>query len=320
MNGRGFLYGLVIAIMLPMLNYQVADAQKVRIAPCVRSNPSYTLPFYAAEEKNLWSKNGIEGEWVPMRAGAAMARAMAAGALDAGICAPLGAIRAIARGVPEVIVADLQSPQDWGIFVLANSRIKGKAALKGTKIGISRMGGSAHAYGIAVAKALGMEKDIKWVAAGGAREEIAALKAGAHDGIIFSYYGMGMLMFKGEVRDVLRIHDYLPKEWMDLGLFARIEFADKSPDSLKKTLKGLFEANGFVMDNADWTVEKLKKEYKYSEGLARRIHKDVLRYGREPKLNLKAVANVRAFMIDAGILAKDKAPPLNKLATTEFVK
>ena len=168
MKGRVFRYGLLIAmVMLAIFDYRVAEAQKVRIAPCVRSNPSYTLPFFAAEEKNLWSKNGVEAEWLPMRAGAAMIQAIAAGALDMGICAPLGGILAISRGVPEVIVADLQSPQDWGIFVLSKSPIKGSADLNGAKIGVSRLGGSAHAYGIAVAKALGMEKDIKWVAAGG---------------------------------------------------------------------------------------------------------------------------------------------------------
>lgn len=320
MNSKRWLWVLAFVILASILHYQVASAQKVRIAPSVKVNPSYNLPLFAAEEGNIWRKNGVEAEWVAIRAGAAMDRAMAARALDMGISAPLGHIRAIAQGVPEVIIADYQSPQVWYIFVRADSRIRRPNDLKGTKVGVSRFGGSAHAYGIAVAKALGLEKDIKWVAAGGAREELAALRAGTHDGIIFSYYGMAKLMFKGEVRGVVRIHDHLPKEWVDLAILARRDFAGKSPDMVRRVLKGLFQASAFVMRNADWTTQKLKQHYGYPEELGRQVHRDALRYGREPKLNKKAVENVRNFLIEAGILSKEKVPPIDKLITTKFVR
>ncbi len=197
MNKRIFLSALVLTIVGVMLNYPFAAAQKVRIAPCVKANPSYNLPFYAAEERNIWKKNGIDGEWVGIKGGAAMARAMAAGALDMGICGPLGGIRAIARGVPEVIIADYQSPQVWYIFVRGDSRIKGPKDLKGARIGVSRLGGTAHAYGMVIAKSLGLEKDISWQGAGGTQEQIATLKAGVNDGMIASFYTMVALKFKG---------------------------------------------------------------------------------------------------------------------------
>ncbi|MEE8449866.1 MAG: ABC transporter substrate-binding protein [Thermodesulfobacteriota bacterium] len=321
MEKRRFLSALVLIILGGMLHYQLASAQKVRIAPCVKSNPSYNLPFFAAEERDLWKKNGIEAEWIAIKGGSAMARAFASRALDMGICGPLGGIRAISRGVPMLIIADFQSPQDVYVWVLTGSPIKKPMDLKGTKIGQTRLGGTFHAYGIWVAKALGLEKDIKFVGAGGSVAMQAGLQSGIYDAIVSSFYSSAApLKFSGRGRPVLRVQDYLPKEWMNLAVFSRRDFADKKPDQVRGALKGLFEAAAFVMKNADWSVQIFKKHFGYPEKGARQVHRDTLRYGRRPTITRKAVENARNFLIEAGLIPKKKAPPLDKLYTTRFVR
>lgn len=320
MDSRRFLFGFLFVILGSMLNYQVAFAQKVKVGPCVKAAPSYSMAFFASEEGNYWAKNGLDAEWVGIRGGAAMARAMAARALHIGVCAPLGQIRAIARGVPELIMADFQSPQYFYLWVRSDSRIKRPMDLKGTKIGVTRLGGSVHAFGMAIAKALGLEKDIKWVAAGGAREEVAALRAGIDDGIIFGYGGMATLRFKGEVREVIKVNDYLPRPWIDLAIFGQREFLNKNPDQARKALKALFQASAFVMRNANWAVKILKEQYRYPEALARQFHRDNLIYGKQPKISRKAVENARDFLTDFGVIPKEKAPSVDDLYSNKFLQ
>lgn len=291
---------------------------KLRFGLSARANPSYVLPFLAAEEKGFWKRNELDTEFIPFDAGAALFRAMAAGALDMALGGVLSDVQAIIRGVPVILVTDLKSPQDFYIYVRADSKIRGPADLKGARIGVTRFGGLVHAYALAIAKSLGLERDIKFVTAGGAMQEIAAVKAGVEDGTIVSFFAMAPLLFKGEMRPAVAVRDYLPREWMDVTISARKDFAQKNPQVVKRGLKALFQAADFVMKDSDWTVEKLKSQYGYTEAGARMVHRDILRYGKEGKIDRKAMENVRNFLIDYGIVPKEKVPPVESLYTNEY--
>ena len=65
-------------------------------------------------------------------------------------------IPAISRGVPAVITANLQQRDGFAFWVLTNSRIKTPQDLKGAKIGVSRLSGVEHAYGLLAVKHLGL--------------------------------------------------------------------------------------------------------------------------------------------------------------------
>lgn len=76
------------------------------------------------------------------------------------------------------------------------------------------MGGMAHIYGQAVAKALGIE--MKYIGAGGIPHQVAALKGG-----LTPATPSLSLVVRGEMRRVLTVRDYLPREWSDAIIFAR---------------------------------------------------------------------------------------------------
>ena len=81
------------------------------------------------------------------------------------------------------------------------------------------MGGMAHIYGQAVAKALGIE--MKYIGAGGIPHQVAALKGGTADALLTPATPSLSLVVRGEMRRVLTVRDYLPREWSDAIIFAR---------------------------------------------------------------------------------------------------
>ena len=108
-----------------------------------------------------------------------MQRDFAASAIQIGSSIGSADILAIARGVPVVIVANLQSSDNFAIWVAGNSRIRAPQDLKGAKLGVSQLGGAEHAYGRLVAKRLGLtNNDVQFVGTGGIQESLAILITG----------------------------------------------------------------------------------------------------------------------------------------------
>ncbi|MEE8449831.1 MAG: ABC transporter substrate-binding protein [Thermodesulfobacteriota bacterium] len=319
MRKMSYLLLSVSFLVLAFFPAPSAGLEKFKVAVSVKANPSYMLPFWAAEEKGFWKKNGLDAEFIPFNSGRSLFQAMAGGAIDAGLGGAISDVRAIASGVPAIIVADLHSPQEFSVYVRSDSRIKGPQDLRGAKIGVSRFGGLVHAFGLALAKALNMENQIKFMASGGAGKEIAALKAGATDGTIFSFFGMAPLIFRGQIRAAVSMRDYLPKEWIDVTISARKGFTQTGSRTLRAGLKTIIEGAVSVMEDRAWTVSKLKKEYGYSDKAANLIHRKYLRYGRSGVISKQGIENLRGFLIDNGVLPERKIPPAEKLFTNEFV-
>ena len=324
MEARSCRLVLVVLLSLTFLTVPLSGgivlaAEKVKFGPSVKTNPSYNLPMFAAEEKGFWQQQGLDLEWIGFRSGRSTYRAVTAGSLDMGLGGTLSTVRAASRGVPAIIVADMANPQEFAVFVRADSPIKRPQDLKGAKIGVARFGGLVHGYGVAIVRSLGMEKEIKLVAAGGSGASLAALLSGAIDGNVTSYNNMAQLFYKGKVRKIVSLPDYLPKPWADVTVFAHKGFVKAKPKVVGKTLKALFQATDFIMKNRSWAVKTLKAKFGHSEGVAKQLHKLSLRYGKTGKIDRKAMANIRGFLIEYGILPKEKALPVDQMFTSQFV-
>lgn len=292
--------------------------EKVKIGN-VREDVLRALPILAAGDKGFWKGLGVEVEYVPFRGATEMHQAVAAVALDTGVAGAASVMLVQARGVPEIIVADLQAPEDFFVWVRTDSRIREVKDLKGAKIGINRFGALLHAYGLMLSKASGLGKDIRLVAGGGTREELAAIKAGVIDGRVAPLTTMAPLKFQGEVREVVAVRDYLPKPWVDLVAFARTDVAEKRPEAVRRTVRGLLQGAQAVLKEPEWAMKKLQTEFGYAEGLARMIYPG-LKYGKDGQLERQALDNVRSFLIEYGLVVKEKTPPLDKMFTMEFVQ
>lgn len=292
-------------------------AEKMRFGTSVKGSPFYELPAIAAEEQGLWKQNGLEVTWFPFRGGPEVYQAVAANSVDLVVTATPANLQAAARGLAVVIVAD-SGRDDFFIWVRADNPIKEPRDLKGARVGIVRFGGTAHAYARAVTKALGIEKEVKFTAGGGMREEVAMIRAGQLEARASGFTTMAKAKYDGIVRELLSVQDYLPREWIDQALTSRKEFMAHQPELLRRGVKGYLASTRFIKENQDWSVARIKTIFGFSEEGARGILQ-AMHYSSDGRVEPRAVENVRAFLVEYNLVSADKVPPARELYTNDFV-
>lgn len=306
---------LTLSLVLINGNARAVAAEKIKIALAQKVSPHYSLPASAAEEKGFWKENGLEVELVPFDGGGPTYRALASGRIDMVLGSSSAFFQAVAGGVPVMIVSDLYWPGDFFIYVNEKSKIKESKDLKGAKIGVSVFGGVLHAYARVVVTKLGLEKDTKIVATGGSRQAVAALRTGAVDAICLSIYQLINLKLQGEVRELVSLADYLPTEWSEHVVSAHKEFARRNPETLKRAVKVIIQSTDFIRNNPRWTMDQLKETQGYSEEAAKIIYEQYSRrsFTEDGKIRKKGLENVKNFLIEFGIIPKEKVPPASEM-------
>ena len=311
---------IIISLALLSLGLTAYGAEKVRFSINIMTNPYYTLPAIAALERGFWKEAGLEIEYLPFESGTTMQTAMAAGAVDVGLQGLGVVIQAIVSGLPIIIVADPQMITQFYFWVRADSPIKEPKDLKGGKIGVTRYGADAHQFALAVVRALGIERDVKLVSMGAVPTQVAGIKGGAIEAVILSNLTMAPLKAMGVARELLDIYDYLPKGVGSYQyLVVRKDFLEKRAELTKKGIQGYLKGADFVMKNKDWAVEKMKSEFKYAEETALAVY-PTFQYGVSGKLDKSRMEATRNFLIQYGIVPKEKAPPLEEIYTTKLVE
>ena len=295
-------------------------AEKVKLGSAIKTTANYYLPIMAAEEKGFWKRAGVEVEWFPFRGTATEIQGVAAGAVKVGLIPVVGNMQAAGRGIPVVIVAELVGKSNWYLWVRTDSRIRGPKTLKGAKIGVPQLGGTGHGYGRLMLKALGVEKDVRFVGTGGIRQELAALKAGAVDGIIEPLTITIKLRALGQVRAPINISRFLPKEWLDHNVFATRDFVNKQPGRVAAVVKGVVKGANFARAERGWTLAKMKEMQRFSDAAANLLFDQhvVVNFTKDGKINRRAVENIRTFLIKYGIIQRERTPPVDKLFTNRF--
>lgn len=311
--------GLAVLGLILIAPWFGLAAEKMRFGTSLKTSPRYALPAMAAEEKGFWTQQGLEVEWLPFAGGGDLYRGMAAGSVDMGFTQPIALVTAASAGVPVLIVAPTLPKEDFFLYVPQASPIKEVKELKGAKIGINRLGGAAYAYARLTARVLAMEKDLAFVATGGITESIAALRAGRIDGVLSDIFSMGALVGKKEIRPIVAVGDYVPTPWLGPIIVASKDMTGKRAEAVKRAVRAFFQATAFIEKDRTWAIDKMKSVAGYSEEGALAIYPE-LRYGAEARIEKAAVENVRNFMIEFGLVAKDKARAADELFTNDFVR
>lgn len=307
--------GLAVLGIVVVTSGVALAAEKVRVGTALKGVIWMELPMIAAEERGFWKEQKLEVDWTPFVGGGAMYRAMAGGHLQFGLSKIHSFTEAATGGVPGVIVADTQNEEFFEIWVVANSRIKKAEELRGTKIGMAQ--GAAHASGMVIARGLGLEKEVKFVAVGGTPERVAAVKARAIDAFVQTINPVAELVVKGELRSVASEKPFLPKDRASDVVTAHKDFVRNNPETVRRVLKAILASLAFVRENRAWAIEKLRTRWGFSPEAAKLVYEG-LSYGKDGKINPKGVENARNFLIDFGIVPKEKVPPVEQLYTAEF--
>jgi len=299
----------------------VSAQDRVRYGSAIKLSPVFYLPILAAQEKGMFGKNGVAVEWVPSESGPDMMRNFASSTIDMGSSTGGTDIPAISRGVPVVITANLQPRDGFAFWVLTNSRIKTPQDLKGAKLGVSRLSGVEHAYGLLAAKQLGLSSDVQFIGTGGVRESLAILVTGNVDGVILNPQNLIELKLQGKVRELLSIASFLPKPWFSYSITASKAMVERRPGVVARTQSSLFEANRFIAsaDGKSWAIAKMKEMNRYSDEGAQQVY-TTLNLSPDGKTDKAAIQNAINFMTEYGLMKVGEAPKIDTVFTDQFIR
>lgn len=314
---RKLLFTLSLASLFIGLVSPLFALEKVKLGSAVKIDRVYYLPNLVGEEKGFWKENGLEVEWVPFGGNTPLNHAVAAGAINMAMTASSGPPAAAERGLPIIMVAELSARPAFGIWVRAESPYREPRDLKGARIGVTGLGTPTYMFGRLIVAAHGIEKDVRFVGAGGPPQYIAALRTGGVEAVVSRVSTMAGLKVDGVVRELASSADYLPKPWFEDVVLARKDFARTKPDVVKKMLRAMLQSIDFIRKNPSWTVDKIKSFQGVSEEAAKVIYEEV-RFTVTGKFDRKAVENMRKVFIEYGVLT-EKAPAVDDLFTNEYL-
>lgn len=315
MGKKTLLTGLAVLslILIGTVSHGLA-AEKVRLGAGIKMFMSYNLPVLAAEEKGLWQAGGLQVEFIPFDSGSVMIQASAAGSVDMGLVSAETVIRSAAAGVPLVILAHvITRGADFQLYVKKDSPIKEPKDIKGTKVGVGGLGSISHTYGKYITKTLGLERDVRFISAGGVQATVGVFRAGRVDAVLLTVPVMAELIVTGEVRKILAVNDLLPKPWVERIMMGRRDFVDANPRTAVQALKVFRQASEFLQGNRSWALEKMKSVYRLSEGSARLIYDTEIPNIEVGKIDKRALENINDFLINSGLLAKEKSLPIDAI-------
>lgn len=314
------LVAFVSLLALTLTSYASA-LEKLKFGTSVKLYHGYYLPIFSAQEHGFFKENGLEVEYVPFKGGAALNAAMAARHINVAMSMAPSVLLGAAGGLPLVMVGEVIARNDFYLWVRTDSRFRTVKDLKGASLGVHMLRTTSHAYGLMVVKAEGLEKDVRFVGTGGLVETAAALKAKAVD--VAAGYPLSTftkLAAAGEVRPIVNIYDYLPKEWLDFVIYAHGDFIKASPETVRRTVRGTVQGIDFMRKNPRWAIEKIKSEEGLSEKEAMMLweREGTAIFTRDGKIGRKAVENIRQFMVEYDLVAKEKLPPVDNLFSAAF--
>jgi len=311
----------LMAAVLVLSATSASAQEKLKYGSAVKLSPQYYLPVAAARERGIFKKNGLDVEWFPSNSGTDLQRAFAANAIAIASSSAGADILSIGRGVPIVILASLQSTDDFAVWVIPKGRIQKPQDLKGAKLGVSRFGGLEHAYGQLVAKQLGLPKDVQFISTGGISESLAVLVTGSIDGVVLTPGQMINLKLQGRVKELLEVINYLPKPWAAYTVVARKDFVQKEPDTVRRIVRSILEANRFVMskEGKPWTIAKMRELSNYSAEGAELIYA-TLALSQDGRIEREAVKNLSSFMVEYGLMKAGEVPPVDSIVNDQFVR
>jgi ABC-type nitrate/sulfonate/bicarbonate transport system substrate-binding protein len=165
----------------------------------------FNLPWHLAVEGGVPERIGVGLTWRDYPDGSgAMAAALRAGELDAGLLLTEGAVAGVANGGGFTIASlYTESSLIWGIHVPARSRFMGVADIRGARYAISRLGSGSHLMAFVHARSQGWPVDTL---------ELVTVRnlAGAVDA------------FATDAADVFFWEKFMTKPLVDAGRFRRV--------------------------------------------------------------------------------------------------
>lgn len=212
--------------------------------------------LWLTHEQGLFKKHGLDSSLIYFRSGVTATQALLAGEIQFGHLAPGPIMTAWAQGADFVWIGTTTHKM---VFTLvAEPAITRGEALKGKKIGITRLGSAADLAARAALEHLGLNaKDVSLISMGGIPEILTGLRAGAvQAGILSPPFSTSAL--DAGYRRLVFIPD-LGKEFTFSGIAAKREYINANTGSAQQFMAALTEGAKIYKEDKSAALKVLKK-------------------------------------------------------------
>ena len=242
------LFAAMLAIAVSTVPAQGADKVRIGVSNYNISN----LTVGVAQTKDFFKQEGIEAEIIRMNPNVAT-MALVSGDIDYSTL--IGSvIGANLKGAKLKMIACSQDRTP--LSLVGKAAIKSVTELKGKTIGVGSYGSTPDIIARMVVKHYGVdpETEIKMLALGSDSARLTALKEGVVDAIIvappvdFEGKKMGFNILR-RAGDILRF----PYN----GLGTSVEKITERPDGVKRVIRAIVRANGFIRRNREGAIQVL---------------------------------------------------------------
>jgi NitT/TauT family transport system substrate-binding protein len=239
-----------VMVVLMALGKSAESADRVRIA--VSNYNLSNLTVGVAQTRDFFKQEGIDAEIIRMNPNVATV-ALVSG--DVGYTTLIGSvIGANLKGAKLKMIACSQDRTP--LALVGKPELKTVKDLKSRTIGVGSYGSTPDIVARMIVKHFGIDPDteIKVLALGSDAARLAALKEGVVDVIIVpppvdfeaQKMGFNILIRAGEVF-----------RFPYNGLGSSVKKINENPDEVKRVLRALIKANGFIRNNKEGTVQVL---------------------------------------------------------------
>jgi NitT/TauT family transport system substrate-binding protein len=240
----------VVAVVVIAGTAHSADRVRIGVSNYNLSN----LTVGVAQTRDFFKQEGIDAEIVRMNPNVAT-MALVSGDVDY-ITLIGSVIGANLKGAQLKMIACSQDRTP--LALVARPEVKSGKDLKGKTIGVGSYGSTPDIVARMVVKHFGVdpEREIKVLALGSDGARLAALKEGVVDVIIVA----PPVDFEGQKMGfniVSRAGDIFRFPYNGLG--TSVKKINERPDEVKRVLRSLIKANGFIRSNKEGTVQVLVK-------------------------------------------------------------
>jgi len=203
----------------------------------------------AGKQQAIWSKNGLDAQFVPAAGSAAQLKEQVAAGVKIGWVNTAEVLIARSQGLPVKVVAAHFGETIAKIFAAPDAAISQGRDLDHKKIGILSPSHTSYKAVLYINEKLGIRAEP--VALGNLANNVEALKAGKIDAF-YSAEGAALgLVASGELKIAVRLADLYPKPYTAVVIWATDDLIRDDPTAVRAFVNGTLEAVRYLQGNPE---------------------------------------------------------------------
>ena len=289
---------------------QSKPASKVALKSVFTSTSGTLAPITATKEGGFFDEEGLDVSITRMQAGAPAMAVLRSGEVPIALIGAQQIVEANLKGGDFVIIASFSEKLGQSIYV--DKSIERPEQLKGKTLGVNNFGSIPHIAGKIGLEKLGLKDQVTFVATGGPPETMAALQAGAVQGVVIS------------PPDSFRLRDLGYREMIDISkidassvnsaIITTRKWARENPDLVERYTRAMLKGTARMINDREFGLKTMSQHSGMEDP---RLLSETLDYYREQFVR-DGVPSMKALQSNID-LAAEEIPEARNARPEQFV-